>query len=158
MKRKKRIFILAIILIIVIALIFTILKLTEKTDVNSDFENNKNLEDMIIQDDTPLDIFELEEPIRLEGEKEYKGLTLSNIEIQMISERECEIRASVRNDTNNMIEMQDIKIKTYDNAGNLIDVLGAQIDSVESGGHTELYALVRKNDISNIARIEIEEN
>lgn len=54
--------------------------------------------------------------------------------------------------------MQDIKIKVYDKNGNMIDILGAQIDSVEAGGHTKLYALVRKNDISDIAQIEIEEN
>lgn len=150
MKNRKIILLLLIILIAVLGIVKLIKKDTLSEGLIDNYEN--------VQNDTELNIFELQEPIRIEEEKIYKNLIISNIEIQLISDRQCEIRADVRNETNKVIEMQDIKIKVYDKNGNMIDVLGAQIDSVEAGGHTKLYALVRKNDISDIAQIEIEEN
>lgn len=150
MKNKKIILVLLIILICVLEIV----KLIKKDTVSKNLLENQE----IILEDVELNVFELQEPIRIEEEKIYKELIISNIEIQLISDRQCEIRADVRNETNKIIEMQDIKIKLYDKNGDMIDILGAQIDSVEPGGHTKLYALVRKNDISDIAQIEIEEN
>ena len=98
------------------------------------------------------------DPIQIEGEQTYKGLLISNIEAQMISQRECEIRAIVENKTSETIEMQDIKITIYDAENNVQDTLGAQIDSIKPGEQKQLNALVRRRDVSDIARIEIEEN
>ena len=163
MKKEKVILIISIVLVIIA--IILIIGAIVKSNINpnvDDFGNNvndnQNQEEYVEDEDSQLDIFEPEEAIVLEGEKEYKGLILSNIEIQLITERECEIRANVRNETGKLIEMQNIKIKTYDAEGNLLDTLGAQIDSVEAGGYTTLYALVRRRDVSNIVRVEIEEN
>ena len=153
---KKKRFKKVILVIVIILVIFSIVKLSKEEDtfneVNNDIQNEE-----IITGDLVVNDYEEGEIIKLESEEKYKGLILSNIELQLITKRECEIRADVRNGTKEMVEMQNIKIKLYDEEGNLIDTFGAQIDSIEPGGQTKLFALVRRNDISNITKIKIEE-
>ena len=161
MKKQKIILTISLILIIVAVILIelAIIKLNQNQDVDIENPtNDQNQEENYVQEESTLNIFEPGEPLRIEEEKEYKGLTISNIEFQMIDQRSCEVSANVRNETDKLIEMQNIIIKTFDADGNLLDTFGAQIDSVEPGGHTELFTALRVRDVSNIARIEIEEN
>ena len=76
----------------------------------------------------------------------------------MISQRECEIAAIVENKTSNELEVQNVKLKLYDKDGNLQDTVGAQIDSLKPGEQKQLITLVRRQNIAEITKIEIEEN
>ena len=76
----------------------------------------------------------------------------------MISQRECEITAIVENKTSNELEVQNVKLKLYDKDGNLQDTVGAQIDSLKPGEQKQLITLVRRQNIAEITKIEIEEN
>ena len=76
----------------------------------------------------------------------------------MISQRECEITAIVENKTSNELEVQNVKLKLYDKEGNLQGTVGAQIDSLKPGEQKQLITLVRRQNIAEITKIEIEEN
>ena len=54
--------------------------------------------------------------------------------------------------------MQNVKLKLYDKDGNLQDTVGAQIDSLKPGEQKQLITLVRRQNIAEITKIEIEEN
>lgn len=156
MNKKKVFCIIAIILVLGIIGIWFGVKKNQKPNIDNSGEQLS--EEEIITGLEPLEIFEIQEPVKIEGEKQYKGLTLSNFEVQLITARQCEVRANVRNETNALIEMQNIKLELYDVEGNLLETIGAQIDSVEPGGHTEVFAMLRRDDASDIAKIEISEN
>ena len=153
---KKRKIILIICMIVSVGIIACLILNSNKLNgkESGDIEGKEHF----AQQDETLDIFELEEPKKIEGEKEYKGLIVSNMEVQLISERECEVRANVVNKTEEMIEMQNIKMELYDKNGKLLETIGAQIDSVPPGGQTQVFAMLRRNDVSDIVRIEIMEN
>lgn len=99
-----------------------------------------------------------EEPVIIEETKKYKGLEISSFKLEMISQRECEITAIVENKTSNELEVQNVKLKLYDKDGNLQDTVGAQIDSLKPGEQKQLITLVRRQNIAEITKIEIEEN
>ena len=87
-----------------------------------------------------------EDPVTIEETKKYKGLEISSFKLEMISQRECEL------------EVQNVKLKLYDKDGNLQDTVGAQIDSLKPGEQKQLITLVRRQNIAEITKIEIEEN
>lgn len=99
-----------------------------------------------------------EDPVTIEETKKYKGLEISSFKLEMISQRECEITAIVENKTSNELEVQNVKLKLYDKDGNLQGTVGAQIDSLKPGEQKQLITLVRRQNIAEITKIEIEEN
>lgn len=99
-----------------------------------------------------------EDPVTIEETKKYNGLEISSFKLEMISQRECEITAIVENKTSNELEVQNLKLKLYDKDGNLQDTVGAQIDSLKPGEQKQLITLVRRQNIAEITKIEIEEN
>lgn len=99
-----------------------------------------------------------EDPVTIEETKKYNGLEISSFKLEMISQRECEITAIVENKTSNELEVQNVKLKLYDKDGNLQDTVGAQIDSLKPGEQKQLITLVRRQNIAEITKIEIEEN
>ena len=153
MKKKKIIIIVVIVLIIIGIFGIIFVKNNEEIiDDKKEYENNES------ESNATYIPSEHGESVILEETKEYKGLLISNIQMQKVSDRECEVRAVAENKTNKTIEMQNIKIKIYNNSGKLEDTIGAQIDSVEPGEMVEVSTTFRRRDISSIAKVEIEEN
>ncbi len=156
---KKKIFLITAIIIVLVVIGILIHKTIVDNANNSSGDASLNSSDEVfLQDELPPEVFTMPEAVKIEGEKEYRGLKLTNFEVQLISARQCEVRANVRNETESLIEMQNVKLELYDAEGNLLETIGAQIDSVEPGGHTEVFAMLRRGDASDIAKIEISEN
>lgn len=159
MKNKKILLIISIILLL-LGITFIAIGINKK---------QKEIKNPSLPDDTVIsgEIYEpsgkpfeekLEEPVTIEETKKYKGLEISSFKLEMISQRECEITAVVENKTQNEIEVQNIKLKLYDKDGNLQDTIGAQIDSMKPGEQKPLITLLRRQNIAEITKIEIEEN
>ena len=81
--------------------------------------------------------------------KRVDGLEFSNVEIQMISEHECELRAMVLNLTEEIVESKTIKITTKDGE-NQKQVFGAQMTSVLPNETIQVNAVIRKDITSAI--------
>lgn len=96
--------------------------------------------------------------IIIDDTKIYNSLEISSFRLQMIGEKDCEITAIVENKTNTEFEMQNIKMKLYDNKGTLRETIGAQIDSIKPGEQKEIATSFRTQSIDSIAKVEIEEN
>ncbi len=162
MQNKKVFLIILMVILIIIAITCMIICFKNK---QGDTENLNNTEVIIPNsgdesgdDELIINEVKLDPPKSIDGVIQYKNLTITNIEAQMMNRNECEIRAVVTNNMNEMSEVENIKITTYDADGNVLDVFGAQINSILPNDKTKLYALVRRTEIESIVKVEIDEN
>ena len=161
MNQKRKILIIAVAIIAVILIIYFCALRTDPAanppiGDNTEQNNINNTSDNTIETDEYVSP-QMPDAVKLDITKKINGLEISNIELQMLTERDCELRATAYNPTDKKIEIQNIKIKAYDANGELLEIFGAQIDAVEAKDSTEIYATIR-SDITSAANIEFEIN
>lgn len=83
------------------------------------------------------------------------GLEFSNVEIQMKTDRDCELTAEVLNTTGEMIEAHTIRIRISDDAGELNEVFAGNISSIPAGGKGTLNSTLRK-DLTSATNVKFE--
>lgn len=83
------------------------------------------------------------------------GLEFSNVEIQMKTDRDCELTAEVLNTTGEMIEAHTIRIRISDDAGELNEVFAGNVSSIPAGGKGTLNSTLRK-DLTSATNVKFE--
>lgn len=83
------------------------------------------------------------------------GLEFSNVEIQMKTDRDCELTAEVLNTTEEMVEAHTIRIRISDDAGELNEVFAGNVSSIPAGGKGTLNSTLRK-DLTSATNVKFE--
>lgn len=151
MEKKKQIVIIVFIVFAVILLLCLCkihmsnnLKRNDGSTQNQVGQNQSEFNNVIIEDGiTKLNLL-----------KNVAGLEFSNVEIEMISEYECEFRAEVFNTNDKIMEAKTIKIVATGNEG-LNEVFGAQMASVLPNETISVSTVIRK-DITSTTNVEFE--
>ena len=92
---------------------------------------------------------------RLDISQTIDGLHFSNVEIEMTTDTNCELRANVVNTTMNEIESKIIKITVTDDTGNLREVFGGIVSSIPAEKTGFMISTIRK-DIRSATNVNFE--
>lgn len=156
--KKQEIFLILGVVILVLGVCLVIFGIIPKANMPKENGGILDKTPSNIEGSGEVYIEDLGNPITINETKNYNGLKITNFTLKRISDRECEVSATVENKTGEKIGVQNVKLKLYDKAGELKETIGAQINSIEKDGTKTLIALLRRKNIDDITRIEIEKN
>lgn len=142
MEKNKTIIIICSLIVMIFATILCA-KFVAKEDASAN--PNVNINDEIISDGIT----------RLDISQTIDGLHFSNVEIEMTTDTNCELRANVVNTTIDEIESKNIKITVTDDDGKLREIFGGSVSSIPAQKSEIMRATIRK-DIRNATNVFLE--
>ena len=124
MKNKdKKIIAIGVVTILCIAVI--VVMAVSKSGSNSENQNNDNNQQVNTNITHNTENNEEEQTIfEIPGTKKLGDVEITNIKIEKLDSRKCELTADIRNTSDNYIESQSVRVKTLNDAGEVTETFG----------------------------------
>ena len=124
MKNKdKKIIAIGVVTILCIAVI--VVMAVSKSGSNSENQNNDNNQQVNTNITHNTENNEEEQTIfEIPGTKKLGDVEITNIKIEKLDSRKCELTADIKNTSDNFIESQSVRVKTLNDAGEVTETFG----------------------------------
>ena len=154
MKNQKKKIVVIGAVVILCAVVIGVMAFSKTGSNNQKPNNNQSVNTNNITLDTGN--IEVEQTVfEIPGTKKLGDIEITNIKIEKLDSRKCELTADIKNTSENFIESQNIRVKTIDENGEVAEVFGGLMTTLAPKEPNQFITRVL-TDITDASDVEFE--